>query len=331
MKDKGARHLLAMEVAVGAFMVAVMVGLGIFTVVLSSHSLFAEKTPFEAVFKDVMGLREGDNVVVRGMPMGKVSLLALQPDGVHVQALLDTPVAVHTGYVIRVVSTSMLGGRCLQIEQGPESAPVLPGNTLFRGADAYDLMDDAAKIVNSLKHELFEGGIVVNIREATENLRRITERLNTGEGTLGRLLTDDTLYRQLTNGVTALRHVAERLERGEGTLGKLLTEDDLHKDLTATVASLKGVAERLEKGEGTLGKLLSNDDQLYKDVSETVASVKAITAKIERGEGLLGRLVNDDKLYRQVEEILGEVRCAVDDFRETAPITTFTSIFFGAF
>jgi len=126
--------------------------------------------------------------------------------------------------------------------------------------------------------------------------------------------------------------VAERLEAGQGTLGKLLSEDDtVYQDISATVASLKDVSERLNRGEGTLGKLLSSDDQLYDDLSGTVASLKNVAAKIENGEGVLGKLVNDDKLYQDIEATVGEVRATVDDMRETSPITTFSSIFFGAF
>ena len=46
---------------------------------------------------------------------------------------------------------------------------------------------------------------------------------------------------------------------------------------------------------------------------------------------MLGRLVNDDGLYEQIEGIVEEARAALDDVRETSPVVTFTSIFFGAF
>jgi len=59
--------------------------------------------------------------------------------------------------------------------------------------------------------------------------------------------------------------------------------------------------------------------------------LKQITGQIEKGEGMIGRMVQDDGLYQQVNGLVTEVRAALDDFRETTPVVTFASIFFGAF
>jgi len=76
---------------------------------------------------------------------------------------------------------------------------------------------------------------------------------------------------------------------------------------------------------------LAKDDQLYRDVSATATSLKNITGKIERGEGTIGKLTQDDGLYQDVKKTLNEARAAIDDFRETAPLATFSSLFLGAF
>jgi hypothetical protein len=56
-----------------------------------------------------------------------------------------------------------------------------------------------------------------------------------------------------------------------------------------------------------------------------------VTETISSGEGTLGKLARDDELYEEAKLLLHEIRAAVDDIREVTPITTFTSIFFGAF
>jgi phospholipid/cholesterol/gamma-HCH transport system substrate-binding protein len=66
-------------------------------------------------------------------------------------------------------------------------------------------------------------------------------------------------------------------------------------------------------------------------LSDAVASLKNIAGRIEKGEGTVGRFINEDTLYEDVEATVGELRATIDDFRETAPITAFGSIFFGAF
>jgi hypothetical protein len=46
---------------------------------------------------------------------------------------------------------------------------------------------------------------------------------------------------------------------------------------------------------------------------------------------MLGKLVNDESLYNDVKSAVNEVRLAVDDFRETSPVVSFTTLLIGAF
>ena len=87
----------------------------------------------------------------------------------------------------------------------------------------------------------------------------------------------------------------------------------------------------LQRGEGMLGHLMKDDDQLYTDLSEAVASLKNVAATLEKGEGSLGKLISDDGVYSEIEGMMKEARAALDDMRETSPVVTFTSVFFGAF
>jgi len=331
-KDWIAREL-TMEVVVGAFMVMIFLGLGYFTIILSRETWFGTKFEFEAVFEDVMGLRDGDSVVVRGMPIGKVKMLRLKEDGVHVIATLDQEVRLHEEYRITIVATSILGGRYLNIDDGPAENRLLPADEVFHGDVPYDLMADAAELVNAAKEHLLEGGVLDNLQQASREINEIAQRLNRGEGTIGKLLSsDDTLYRELTDTVAAARKVAEGLANGKGTIGRLLSDDDtLYSDLSGAVESMKTIAQRLENGEGTLGRLMSSDDALYEDMAATVASLRSVAEKLDQGQGVLGQLIGDQELSEDVKGAIREMREAVDDMRETAPVVTFTSVFFGAF
>ena len=62
-----------------------------------------------------------------------------------------------------------------------------------------------------------------------------------------------------------------------------------------------------------------------------MANLKEITDKINSGDGSIAKLINDDELYEEVKRLVIEARATVDDLRETSPIVTFSSIFFGAF
>ena len=295
-KDCVAREM-SMEIVVGAFMIMVLLGLAYFTIILSREAIFRQTFEIEIVFDKVMGLRNGDSIVVRGMPVGKVADLRLADDGVHVIGSLDSEVKVHAGYKMTIVQTSVLGGRQLNIDGGPGDGVPLDPETSFLGTTPHDLIADAGEVMSSLRTSLVDGRAIDKISLAADNLYQISERLNTGQGTLGKLLSED---------------------------------DTVYKDVAASVASLRKLTERLESGQGTLGHLMTDDDALYNDMSATVASLRVIAKRLEDGEGLLGKMMTDDQLYNQLSGIISEAMEVLDDYRETSPVVTFTSIFFGA-
>lgn len=324
-------HQLSMEVTVGAFLFLVLFALGFFTIILSSENWFTEKHHYEVVFDNVMGLTEGEAVAVRGLKIGIVRRLWLEPDGVHVSVSLERGLNLRDDYEVMILSSSVLGGRYVQFHEGTPGAPPVPPGAVLRGVRPINIMDEASVVVRRIEEALVEGGILDNLKVTMAEFRELTTSLNAGEGTLGRLMTDDKLYTDLEGMVAGLRRMSEEIDAGRGTLGKLIKDEALYDNLAATAGNLRTLSDRLEQGQGTLGKLMAEDDELYDDLRNTMVSLRDIAARLNAGEGTLGRLMTDDELYEEAKLLLNDIRAAVDDFRETAPLTSFSSIFFGAF
>ena len=266
-----------------------------------------------------------------GVSVGKVKQIELKKDGVHVLALLKTPVHLRNDYKIEVLPTSVLGGRYLNIDEGAyASEPMHPAPKLLKGSPSTDLISAATKTVEDIRKALHDG-ILEDFKVTMAQVRKIATKLGEGEGTLGKLINDDAVYGDVQQIAANLRTVSDQLAKGEGTLGKLMNDGRLSDDAQAVAANLKDISDRLNQGEGTLGRLLAEDDRVYDDLAATLASFRKMSESIEKGEGTLGKLVADEALYLEFQALLREGRAAVDDFRETSPITTFTSIFFGAF
>ena len=239
MKRMGSRtQELLLEMLVGAFMFAVLIGLAVFTIILSRENYLATTYPMEVIFEDVMGLRDGDNVVIRGMTVGKVKALTLADDGVHVIAALERPLQLKEDYTVRVISTSVLGGRYLQVDEGRTGA-ALPDDTLLRGETPLDMMMMAADVV--------------------ADFRDITAKIRAGEGTLGKLVTDDTLYNDA-------RGLVAQLKQASGDGGFLTKLDGVADELA-------DIAAKINRGDGTLGKLV-NEDGLYEETMATLGEAR---------------------------------------------------------
>lgn len=167
---------------------------------------------------------------------------------------------------------------------------------VLEGSSPAELMETATQTVQDIQRALNEG-ILEDLRASMAQIRRITENVNEGSGTVSRLLKEDQLY----------------------------------EDIEQIVANVRTISTAVASGEGTLGKLLSEDEQIYQDLAATVAQIRTLAESIGRGEGSVGKLLTDDELYHQIQALMREGRATLDDLRETSPVTTFTSIFFGAF
>ncbi len=368
MKHKNSE--LFSELLVGVFVAAVLVVLFYFTVIISGHDFFVGKNrnTVSVKFADAGGLKIRDSVRVRGVVVGEVSSVKFSNGGVLVRLSLEEKVVLKDGYEIAVRSSSMLGGNHVAITEG--TGAVLSKETVLEGIPAPNWMKDLGDVIGNMREATEDGKlkkIVANLETASDSIKSITERLESGKGMLGKLMSDDeSLYKDLQSAVSDIRtltsklssstnslgrflnddgavyadvkdsmsnvkSVTARLEKGEGTLGKLLSSDDtLYKDLTNTVANIQNVTERLGKGEGTLGKLTADNNKLYNDMDAAIASFKVVAARLENGEGTLGKLSKDEDLYKDVHGLIKDARQTVDNFRDTMPITAFTSLLTGA-
>jgi phospholipid/cholesterol/gamma-HCH transport system substrate-binding protein len=135
---------------------------------------------------------------------------------------------------------------------------------------------------------------VANLRVASEKLSVTLDQVdalvtaaNSPEGTLGKLIHDDSLHRELQDAVGELRTVLGRLEKGEGTLGKLLTDDTAYAELTEGLGSLRNISEKIDRGQGTLGKLV-NEDSVHSNLNQTLEGITDFVAGTNRFQFELG-------------------------------------------
>lgn len=212
-----------------------------------------------------------------------------------------------------------------RVERGEGTA----GRLLSRDDTVYrDLREAVAGAKRAVgdAEKTFDGA-----RKTFDHAAAVAERLDRGEGTLGRLLSkDDAVYADLKQTLANAAAISARIERGEGTLGRLTAKDDaLWGDLTNAVANVRAASEKLKSGEGLLGRALG-DAALADDAAKLVANLRAVSERLEKGEGTLGRLVAEREMYDEVNAVIKDVRQIIDNYRDTTPITTFGALATGA-
>jgi len=132
-----------------------------------------------------------------------------------------------------------------------------------------DIVAHFRSVAENLDHILSENreglkNTVANAEEFTRALReegpklvatlnRIADRLDRGDGTLGKLLTDDAAYQKLDDALASLNTVSKNLEEGKGTLGKLINDDEAYAKLNTALTGLSGTLNQIDQIRITLG------------------------------------------------------------------------------
>ncbi len=350
---------MTVEQKVGMFFLFALIMLGVMIELVEDWRPFEKQFDYVAYFDSSVGLRAGDPVRVAGVEVGKIRGIAIEDSRVKVDFYVDETAVVKKDSLAKIRQTNLLGGVFLGLGFGTPQSQVLPPggvviteessnvdqliNNLDRNQERVlgslgDMVQDSreplTRVVERLdsvmdKIDSGEGtlGRLVNKPELFDELLALSTRMNrllakveSGEGTLGKLLTDSHLYENLSGTMDNLNAVSGRLNAGEGTLGRLLVEEDLYEELIITLNGLRDITEKVNNGQGTLGQLV-NDDTLYQDLSEGIGRLNSIAAKIDNGDGTLGKLVNEDSLYRDAQATLHKVEKAVDGLSDTGPVS----------
>lgn len=174
-------------------------------------------------------------------------------------------------------------------------------------------------------------------RAVAADVREASAQLKSGKGLLGALFYDEALKQQFSDTVASLKQIGDDLKSQQGVLGTLIYDSALRDRVSKGIDSFVTFGEKLNTGEGALGLLLSDKatkervEGLITDLNATMADVRTIVADAKAGKGTLGKLLTDDKLIVELEKAVGVLTRSLEDYREAAPITSFTSVLFAAF
>jgi phospholipid/cholesterol/gamma-HCH transport system substrate-binding protein len=87
---------------------------------------------------------------------------------------------------------------------------------------------------------------LADAKETLAGARSVVDQVNAGQGTLGKIVKDETLYNETTTAMTNLREILQKINRGEGSVGKLVNDDTLFKNARMTLQKLDKATEGLE-------------------------------------------------------------------------------------
>jgi phospholipid/cholesterol/gamma-HCH transport system substrate-binding protein len=261
---------------------------------------FWQQYQLKTRFADVQGLQTGAAVRVAGVTVGSVDAMEFVGSQVEVTFSVseDMRDKITTASHASIGSLSLLGAAVIDVAPAPGGRPLGDWEYVPSRRTPGQLSDVADQATRALD-------------QATALLRDI----RAGKGTVGRLFTDEALYREITAFVTAAEGVAGALNTGQGTLGQLIHDPAAYRALNAALANLTTITDRMARGEGSLGRLI-NDDSFASALTTTTQNLGQLTEKMNASEGTLGKMVNDPSLFNRLDSVSARLDALIADLND---------------
>jgi phospholipid/cholesterol/gamma-HCH transport system substrate-binding protein len=311
------------QLRVGIF-VLIAIGVLIFLILNASGDInpFSRKLHLKARFVDANGLRDGSEVRLAGVRVGKVDrIILLEPSPVPNAPRVEAQMVIDSTIDGRPASE-----RIRSDSQAQQGSPSLLGNEMLINitpgsamgqpvADGAILPSSSSNTVNDFATSGTD--LAQRLSKLSDQISDIVQSVKKGEGTMGRLFSDETLYNNLNATIRETQDVMSQIRSGNGSAGRFLNDPALYNNANDIILQLKTIADDLRAGRGSAGKFLT-DDEFYARINRTadrldksVDQINLLIADVNAGHGTLGKLIRDEQMYN-------DARAAIARFNTTA-------------
>lgn len=298
----------------------VIIGLTIFVLAIyfigNTQKMFGKTNHLEAVFNNVSGLQLGNNVRYSGINVGTVREIEMINDTtIRVDMLIDKTIFRHIkkDAVATIGSDGLVGNVIINIIPGKGTEPAVePGDTI-RSLNRIRTDD----ILNTLN--------ITNQNAAllTIDLLKITKEITQGKGTVGLLINDSIMAKDLKQTMHYLKITSKGTSESVANLNKLINELN-KKDNIVGVLKDSAVAHKIKN-------IVSHLDQSSAEINKVVTNLNATIINIKDGKGAINYLSNDPKLVRKIDSTMTNINEASFRLNENLEALKHNFLFRGYF
>ena len=311
------KQTTSQKIRLGLF---VIIGLLIFIVAVyfigDKQKMFGKTNHLKSVFNNVNGLQIGNNVRYSGVNSGTVRGINMINDSViEVDMIIDKTLFGHIkkDAVAIIGSDGLVGSMIINIIPGKGAAsPVEPG--------------DEIKSLNRIRTDEILNTLGITNKNAahlTKDLLEITSEITEGKGTVGLLIRDSLMARNLKETMLYLKitgkGTAESVTKLNNLIGSLDNKNNVIGVLkdTAVAKNIKTIVQNLDKSSIEINKVVTN-------LNSTIANVK-------EGKGAINYLSNDPKLVLKIDSTMTNIKEASFRLNENMEALKHNFLFRGYF
>jgi phospholipid/cholesterol/gamma-HCH transport system substrate-binding protein len=267
---------------------------------LRGIDFFSPTSTYYVIYDEVDGLNPGNNVVINGFAVGRVSNISLLPqqnNQILVQIDIDDKIELGRNTVAILKSSDVLGTKVIElVVETPVINPIADGGYLEGELDrgiVSALLETAEPITADLSTTIRNLNII--LETLANNTAYITSTLNNVEQTsqgLKRMVMDNRV--QMNQMLANYNEVALDLSR-----------------------TLREIPPVLIKASQVADSIQSLDfSQTMAKTQQAIETLNSALAKLDEGQGTLANLINDDSLYVNLNKAAEDLDRLLIDIRE---------------
>jgi phospholipid/cholesterol/gamma-HCH transport system substrate-binding protein len=277
--------------------------------------MFTKMVTYKTKFKNVSGLAMGADVSIAGVLIGDVAKIELPSDVTDHYIIVEFKVEKDKTKWIRkdtrtwIKTMGLLGDKYIELTQGSVTEEPLPPGSFIESIPVVSV-DEVLKKGDNM---------VDNFMVLIATAREVVEKVNRGEGLLGRLVTDEELSKSFTDDakdmITRVRNIVDKVDNGQGALGVLINDrksaDEIMDNLKNFSHTLKDIGETIDRGESLAGRILMDEKQgtqMFENFTKASDSLKDFTIRMNPNS-VVGRLTSDDEY---ADELLTNINTISD-------------------
>jgi len=269
------------KIKVGLFIVA---GFVLFVVAIfvlgGKENLFTPTFKVKSEFESVSGLKNGASVRLNGIVVGSVDGIDIEASNkVLVSMTLEKSIQkfIKKDSKVTIGSDGLVGNKVIDIAPGTPGAPEIQAGEMLGSIKPVEVAD----IMNSLKESSD------NASDITKDLSEITSKVNLGQGTLGQLVNNDTLYRSIDTTFRSFANYSGQLNQVFGKVTNTVDNvsgdlDLLTKQINKITVDIGEIVRKMNSNESIVGTLLT-DTAFANNLKSLMKNANLTTQNLENG------------------------------------------------
>ena len=289
-------------VILGAFIV---VGVAIFITGLltlgNQKKTFEKKVTVKAIFNDVGGLQVGNNVWFLGVKVGTIKKMTFAGNS-QVQIVMnietDAQKYIMKDAKAKVGSDGFIGNKLVVIYGGSMNSSPIAENDVLEVGKGVSTDELLATVQENNK----------NLLDITSNIKLVSKQLVDGEGTMGKLLSDQALANNLEVAIAGFKQASSNAQRLTADIsqytGRLTAKGSLTNDLiTDTV-----IFSQLQSAVSQFQQMSKTGNDITENLKLASNNIREMSNSLSTNKSPAGVLLNDVEAGNNLKALLANLQ-----------------------